>query len=69
MRKSLVGTALLLGICLAADTEKVDLGALHRIRTEAFGANSRVMDTLFYLTASQSQYRPRVNQSITAHRL
>jgi hypothetical protein len=60
MRKWLVGTALLLGICLAADTEKVDLGALHRIRTEAFGANSRVMDTLFYLT---DVYGPRLTGS------
>ena len=50
MRKWLVGIAALAAACLwAAEPEKVDLGMLHRIKTEAFGANSRVMDTLFYL--------------------
>jgi carboxypeptidase Q len=53
MRKVLVGSVAALGVCLllqAAGPEKIDLGVLHRIRTEAFGANSRVMDTAFYLT-------------------
>jgi hypothetical protein len=60
MRKLLVGLGVLLAVCWAADTEKVDLGALHRIRTEAFGSNSRVMDTLFYLT---DVYGPRLTGS------
>jgi carboxypeptidase Q len=53
MRTSLVGIASALGICLlvqAAGPEKIDLGIWHRIRTEAFGQNSKVMDTAFYLT-------------------
>jgi hypothetical protein len=54
MHKSVaIGTAAALGLCLLAAAEgpeKVDLGVLHRIRTEAFGASSKVMDTAFYLT-------------------
>jgi len=53
MRKSLVGLGAALAVCLlvqAAGPEKIDLGILHRIRSEAFGANSQVMDTAFYLT-------------------
>jgi hypothetical protein len=64
MRKSLVGLGVLLAVCWAADTEKVDLGVLHRIRTEAFGSNSRVMDTLFYLT---DVYGPRLTGSPNIH--
>jgi len=61
MRKWLVGIAALVAACLwAAEPEKVDLGMLHRIKTEAFGANSRVMDTLFYLT---DVYGPRLTGS------
>jgi hypothetical protein len=60
MRKWMVGLGVVLAVCWAADTEKVDLGVLHRIRTEAFGANSRVMDTLFYLT---DVYGPRLTGS------
>src|SRR5689334_12431209 len=60
MRKWLVGIAVVAGVCLAADSEKVDLGVLHRIRSEAFGQNSRVMDTLFYLT---DVYGPRLTGS------
>jgi hypothetical protein len=60
MRKWLVGAGVLAAVCLAADNEKVDLGVLHRIRTEAFGPNSRVMDTLFYLT---DVYGPRLTGS------
>jgi hypothetical protein len=60
MRKSLVAWGVLLAVCWAADTEKVNLGVLHRIRTEAFGTNSRVMDTLFYLT---DVYGPRLTGS------
>jgi hypothetical protein len=48
-------------LCLwAADTDKVDLGVLHRIKSEAFARNSRVMDTLFYLT---DVYGPRLTGS------
>ncbi len=63
MRKWLVGFLGILGACLlvrAADTEKVDLGVLHRIKSEAFARNSKVMDTLFYLT---DVYGPRLTGS------
>src|ERR1035441_1122631 len=63
MRKALVGIAGALGICLwleAGGTEKIDLGILHRIRTEAFGTHSKVMDTAFYLT---DVYGPRLTGS------
>ncbi|HEY1494038.1 MAG TPA: M20/M25/M40 family metallo-hydrolase [Candidatus Solibacter sp.] len=63
MRKRLVGIAGILGVCLllrAADTERVDLGVLHRIKSEAFARNSQVMDTLFYLT---DVYGPRLTGS------
>src|SRR6185312_16147897 len=63
MRSWLVGIGL--GVCAAlwlgaAEAEKIDLGVLHRIKTEAFGQNSRVMDTLFYLT---DVYGPRLTGS------
>ena len=60
MRKWVFGIAVVAGVCLAAESEKVDLGVLHRIRSEAFGQNSRVMDTLFYLT---DVYGPRLTGS------
>jgi len=63
MRKSLVGVAAGLSAVLwlyAAETEKVDLGVLHRIKSEAFGQKSRVMDTVFYLT---DVYGPRLTGS------
>jgi hypothetical protein len=53
----------MVGVCLlvqAADTEKIDLGVLHRIKSEAFARNSQVMDTLFYLT---DVYGPRLTGS------
>jgi carboxypeptidase Q len=53
MRKVLVGFAGAVALALviqAAGPEKIDLGVLGRIRREAFGTNSRVMDTAFYLT-------------------
>src|SRR5579884_1116543 len=54
MRKTVVlgsSSLLALGLLLAAESsEKVDLAVFHRIRTEAFGSNSKVMDTAFYLT-------------------
>jgi hypothetical protein len=43
--------------------EKVDLGIMGQIRDEAFGANSRVMDTAFYLT---DVYGPRLTGSPNA---
>src|SRR5689334_5945072 len=33
-----------------AQTEKVDLNTIHRIKEEALGRNSKVMDHMFYLT-------------------
>jgi hypothetical protein len=63
MRKWIVGVGTLLCVCLwlgAVEPEKIDLGMLHRIKSEAFGANSRVMDTLFYLT---DVYGPRLTGS------
>jgi carboxypeptidase Q len=54
MHKSVaLGTAAALGLCLlvaAEAPEKIDLGVLHRIKAEAFGTSSKVMDTAFYLT-------------------
>ena len=44
----------------AFQPEKVDLGVLHRIKSEAFGRNSKVMDTVFYLT---DVYGPRLTGS------
>lgn len=63
MRRSWIGLAAALGVCLvieAAGPERIDLGVLHRIRTEAFGARSRVMETAFYLT---DVYGPRLTGS------
>lgn len=63
MRKWLVAGALGLGAVLwlqAVEPERVDLGVLHRIKAEAFGRNSRVMDTVFYLT---DVYGPRLTGS------
>ncbi len=48
-------------LCLqlsAADT--IDLSVLHKIKSEAFGDNSKVMDTAFYLT---DVYGPRLTGS------
>jgi len=64
MRKILAGILFAFGIGLwlnAADVpEKVDLAIAHRIRDEAFGTHSRVMDTAFYLT---DVYGPRLTGS------
>jgi carboxypeptidase Q len=63
MRKWLVGSPVILGVCLWAQSgapEKVDLGILHRIKTEAFAGRSKVMDTAFYLT---DVYGPRLTGS------
>src|SRR4051794_11973417 len=63
MRKWLVAAASILGVGLilqAVEPEKVDLGVLHRIKSEAFARNSKVMDTLFYLT---DVYGPRLTGS------
>jgi carboxypeptidase Q len=64
MRKTLAGILCVLAVGLwlnAADTtEKIDLGIAHRIRDEAFGTHSRVMDTAFYLT---DVYGPRLTGS------
>jgi carboxypeptidase Q len=63
MRRWLVGIGLAFTLVLllgAVEPEKVDLGVLHRIKMEAFGQNSRVMDTVFYLT---DVYGPRLTGS------
>ena len=63
MRKWLVVLPVILGVGLllqAVEPEKVDLGVLHRIKSEAFARNSKVMDTLFYLT---DVYGPRLTGS------
>ena len=59
----MVGFAAATGVCLWAQMaapEKVDLGILHRIKTEAFAGRSKVMDTAFYLT---DVYGPRLTGS------
>ena len=48
---------------LVCAQEKVDLGTVHQIRTEAFD-NSKVMDTLWYLS---DVYGPRLTGSPEAH--
>jgi hypothetical protein len=63
MRRWLVGLSAILGVCLWAQTgapEKVDLGVLHRIKTESFAGRSKVMDTAFYIT---DVYGPRLTGS------
>ena len=63
MRKWLVGIALAFSAVLwlqAVEPETIDLGALHRIKSEAFGQRSKVMDTIFYLT---DVYGPRLTGS------
>ena len=71
MRKSLIGIVAALGVCLwiEADAqerqEKVDLAVAHRIRDEAFGRNSRVMDIAFQLT---DVHGPRLTGSPAARR-
>ena len=63
MRKTVGAAAIAaLAICGWAQEkpERVDLEVAHRIRSEAFGANSRVMDTAFYLS---DVYGPRLTGS------
>ena len=63
MRKSLFGILGALCACLSAQVgspEKIDLSIVQQIRHEAFGQNSRVMDTAFYLT---DVYGPRLTGS------
>jgi hypothetical protein len=66
MRKWIIGFAAVAGVCLWAQMaapEKVDLGVLHRIKTEAFAGRSKVMDTAFYIT---DVYGPRLTGSPAA---
>ncbi len=66
MRRSLVCVLAVLCACLSAQVgsqEKVDLSIVQQIRHEAFGQNSRVMDTAFYLT---DVYGPRLTGSPNA---
>jgi hypothetical protein len=52
MRKTQLAASLLALplLALAQPAEKVDLNMIHRIKEEAFGRNSKVMDHMFYLT-------------------
>ena len=52
MKKLLLIAPLLLlpALSVAQPAEKVDLNVIHRIKDEALGRNSKVMDTAFYLT-------------------
>lgn len=66
MRRSLVGLLAVLCACLSAQVgspEKIDLSIVQQIRHEAFGQNSQVMDTAFYLT---DVYGPRLTGSPNA---
>ena len=47
-------------LAVAQQTEKVDLNTIHRIKEEALGRNSKVMDHMFYLTDVNG---PRLNNS------
>ena len=47
-------------LSVAQQTEKVDLSTIHRIKEEALGRNSKVMDHVFYLTDVNG---PRLNNS------
>jgi carboxypeptidase Q len=48
------------GLAFAQPAEKVDLNVVHRIKDEALGRNSKVMDHMFYLTDVNG---PRLNNS------
>src|SRR5262249_17155569 len=53
MRKTQFAAAVLFlspVLALAQPAEKVDLNMIHRIKEEALGRNSKVMDHMFYLT-------------------
>jgi carboxypeptidase Q len=65
VRKTLAGLAARLAVCLwVASTQekedKIDLAVLHRIKSEPFGGNLKVLDTVFYLT---DVYGPRLTGS------
>ncbi len=63
MRRWLIGIMAVLCACLSAQVgspEKVDLSVVQQIRHEAFGQNSKVMDSAFYLT---DVYGPRLTGS------
>ncbi|HWC99860.1 MAG TPA: M20/M25/M40 family metallo-hydrolase [Candidatus Sulfopaludibacter sp.] len=68
MRKRMVGIGAVLCACLllqAQERERVSLSVAHQIRDEAFGRNSKVMDTSFYLT---DVHGPRLTGSPQAKR-
>ncbi len=67
MRKWMVGSAALCA-CVwmqAQERERVSLSIAHQIRNEAFGGNSKVMETSFYLT---DVHGPRLTGSPQARR-
>src|SRR4030095_17256761 len=47
-------------LSVAQQMEKVDMSTIHRIKEEAVGRNSKVMDHMFYLTDVNG---PRLNNS------
>ena len=47
-------------LSVAQQMERVDLNTIHRIKEEALGRNSKVMDHMFYLTDVNG---PRLNNS------
>lgn len=66
MRRFLLAILATIGFGLSLQViaeEKVDLSIVNRIRDEAFGSNSKVMDTAFYLT---DVYGPRLTGSPNA---
>lgn len=62
MRRTILCLALAAGLAapLAAGQERVDLDAVYRIKAEGLGANSKVMDTLSWLT---DVHGPRLTNS------
>jgi len=62
MRRTILCLALAAGLAapLAAGQERVDLDAIYRIKAEGLGANSKVMDTLSWLT---DVHGPRLTNS------
>src|SRR5580698_7603851 len=62
-RKFLIAPALLLSGVLIMAEEKPDLSAINRIKAESL-SNSKVMDTMFYLT---DVYGPRLTNSPNHH--
>src|SRR6266705_2320202 len=59
-KTSLTVAGLLLLPLLAMAQERVDLNVIHKLKTAEFGEDSKVMDTMYYLT---DRYGPRLVNS------